>query len=164
MKETVEIISVLWEGPFEISDFSKFNCTDEKAFDLYQVYGTHPIYGRSVLLYIGSTKRENQRIKDHYDSWMKYEFDSMQVFKGKIVSIPDETNETEKELVEKILVYYSAPAYNSNSIFDLDSIIKENQRLIVLNFGKAGQLPTEVSSLWYSTYDHLLEHNIINIK
>jgi len=91
MKKTVEIISVLWEGPIEIIDFFKFNSTDEKSFDLYQIYGTHPIYGRSVLLYIGSTKRENQRIKEHYESWMKYEFDSMQVFKGKVICIPGES-------------------------------------------------------------------------
>ena len=45
------IIHVQWDGPFTLDQLSEMN--NEYDYGVYQVYGSHPIYGSDVLLYIG---------------------------------------------------------------------------------------------------------------
>ncbi len=43
-----------WEGPFTTDELEDLN--DPRIdYGLYQVYGTHPLYGEEVLLYLGAT-------------------------------------------------------------------------------------------------------------
>jgi hypothetical protein len=120
---------------------------------VYQIYGTHPIYGRNVLLYIGKTNDDFvNRISSHNDVWIKYEYDEVTIYTGTVVDENDEKIDEEKEKTlidraEQLLLYYCAPAYNSNGIQKLE--ISEDIRL--LNFGKIGSLPTEMSTLWYNS-------------
>jgi len=118
---------------------------------VYQIYGTHPIYGRNVLLYIGKTNDTFiSRISAHDDLWIKYEYDEVTIYTGTVVDEYGdgiEREEDEKILIdsaELLLLYYCAPAYNSNSLQKLG--VDEDIRL--LNYGKIGSLPTEVSTLW----------------
>ncbi len=55
-------IDIWWEGPFDQDEIID-NDIDKNFYDntadkigLYQIYGTHPLYGNDVLLYIGRTK------------------------------------------------------------------------------------------------------------
>jgi hypothetical protein len=50
-------------------------------------------------------------------------------------------------IAEKLLIYYCVPSYNTNEKTDIANI--ENS--IVLNFGRIGSLPTEVSTIWYKS-------------
>lgn len=152
MATVVELnkIEIVWSGPHHIKleEFENFESKD----GLYQIYGTHPIYGRNVLLYIGITlNKVNERIRNHFNSWIKYEFDDVLVYKGEVVSkeIVDDQKLKEKyiRIAEKLLIYYCVPSYNTNEKTDIANI--ENS--IVLNFGRIGSLPTEVSTIWYKS-------------
>ena len=62
MPETV--IHIQWEGPLSVNDAQELNDPDSD-FDLYQVYGQHPVYGTGTLIYIGKAQNQTfgQRIK-----------------------------------------------------------------------------------------------------
>jgi hypothetical protein len=144
------VIHLLWSGPHKVDSF-KTNSTIDNNKGVYQIYGTHPIYGRNVLLYIGKTNDNFiNRISAHDDVWIKYEYDEVTIYTGTVVDEYGEgveSEEDEKTLIdraEQLLLYYCAPAYNSNGIQKLK--ITEDRRL--LNYGKIGSLPTEVSTLW----------------
>lgn len=51
------IIHIEWDGPFKLDQLSELNNTDID-FGIYQIYGSHPIYGADVLLYIGKADRQ----------------------------------------------------------------------------------------------------------
>jgi len=51
------IIHINWDGPYTLEDLPDLR--DENIdYGVYQIYGGHPVYGSSVLLYIG--KAESQ--------------------------------------------------------------------------------------------------------
>ena len=148
MAKTIEL---LWE----IVPSNK----EEKYVDLtgkgiYQIYGTHPIYGRNVLLYIGMTITDlNMRLKQHKNSWIKYEYDPVAIYVGKIAAnsqFPtlDESDDIEK--AESLFIYYCAPAYNSNSLSGIKSDLR-GEGIVVRNYGKIGSLPIELSTAWYDS-------------
>src|SRR5437016_4609359 len=47
------IIHIDWDGPQSFEAVSNLNGSTDRG--VYQIYGAHPLYGSSVLLYIGST-------------------------------------------------------------------------------------------------------------
>ena len=138
--------TIKWDGPFNVN-----KVLSEENIGLYQIYGTHSIYGRNVLLYIGMTdKSYKSRFAEHYNSWIKYDYDEVQVYLGNVI---DEAN---LELttftlmkIEKLLIYFCAPAYNSQNIFDYRK--KDVSDLMIMNIGKIASLPAVVSSEWYDS-------------
>lgn len=155
-KIEINLIEIVWSGPHQIKleEFKSFESND----GLYQIYGTHPIYGRNVLLYIGITlNKVDERIWNHFNNWIKYEFDDVIVYKGEVKSkeiIDDEKLKGKYiGIAEKLLIYYCAPSYNTNEKTDIAKV----ESSIVMNFGKIGSLPTEVSTLWYHSkaWDHI---------
>ncbi|TQP76852.1 hypothetical protein FLL89_19800, partial [Vibrio cholerae] len=44
-------IHIQWDGPFSLEQIKLMNTRTD--YGLYQVYGTHTVYGSNVLLYIG---------------------------------------------------------------------------------------------------------------
>lgn len=124
---------------------------------IYQIYGTHPIYGRDVLLYIGlSTKDLDQRLEVHHRNWIKYEYDPVKVYYGTVVESSGNNDYTKKEIIaraEALLIYYCAPAYNSNLISAIEKkyLKEEEENIVVRNYGRIGSLPTEVSTAWYKS-------------
>src|ERR1035438_3521697 len=48
------IIHIEWEGPYSLNQLDTLKDL-HKDRGLYQIYGHHPVYGSSVLLYIGQT-------------------------------------------------------------------------------------------------------------
>ena len=52
-----EIYIVHWDGPYSIEQIKEIKDT---GYVLYQIYGSHHLYGRDVLLYIGESYREKK--------------------------------------------------------------------------------------------------------
>ncbi|MFH2094801.1 MAG: hypothetical protein ABIJ16_03795 [Bacteroidota bacterium] len=148
MKSKANIIEITWDGPFSLSEIIN-NDVECQGMGLYQIYGLHPIYGQNSLLYIGYTiDSYTQSIPKHNDGWIKFHFDEVKIYLGRIENEEDSEEAVKKKIVEaqRLLVYYCAPAYNAYS----DSIYKgEDTGTIVLNFGKISCLPIEVSTFWY---------------
>lgn len=148
MENNSKIINVLWKGPFSIDDVIK-NKSENDDFGLYQIYGTHPIYGRNVLLYIGKTQDSfSKRFKSHNNLWIKYEYDIVQIYLGEIKNHDKDflINEDLTE-AENLLLYYCAPAYNSYSITDY----RNTKEIVLRNFGKICSIPPELSSSMYNS-------------
>lgn len=144
-----QIINLLWSGPEKInSDNFKEAFKDKKG--IYQIYGTHPIYGRNVLLYIGRTNVSfKTRLEKHDLDWIIYEYDEVQIYTGEIVNDEGVPQDDPESIInaESLLIYFSAPAYNSQGLIEL----KKGEDVILLNFGKIGSIPCEVSTFWYNS-------------
>lgn len=147
MKEvTCKLIEIIWKGPYNLTEARK-NYQDS---GLYQIYGTHPVYGRDSLLYLGKTKNSfGERINSHLEEWIKYEYDDVKIYHGIIETKIDSDLDITTTIAEKLLIYYCAPGYNSNEIADLK--INRQENIVLLNYGKIGSLPPEVSNLWYNS-------------
>lgn len=139
-------IELLWKPEKE---FLKDNKGSNSLSGLYQIYGTHPIYGRNVLLYIGmSTSSLVERVKKHRSDWIKFEYDEVSVYFGTLFKASGPHENDWIQLAEALLIYYCAPAYNSNLLTDIPKQY-QLKNLTVRNYGQIGSLPTEVSTLWY---------------
>ena len=60
-------IHIDWVGSHTLEEVKQLTNTDD--YGVYQIYGSHPIYGSNVLLYIG--KAERQVLSQSYSySWL----------------------------------------------------------------------------------------------
>ncbi len=165
---TTEIIEILWRGPFNITDLKKdtynntdykenlFNKSDFPDYGLYQIYGTHPVFGPNSLLYIGKTDSFTGRLNAHNLNWVKYEYDDVKVYLGAI-GVPNCETVTWSEydriqsIAEKLLVFMCQPPYNGYLKASFDPPKIENHSLAIYNFGKKALLPTELSTYYHSS-------------
>jgi hypothetical protein len=142
------IYDIYWEGPYS---WEEKNNHFKKQHVLYQLYGAHHLYGRDILLYIGSTEKGIQRLKEH-EWWVNYEYDSIRVRLGSLGRFTtwDKWNKIENykkadmkivHKIESLLIFAHQPAYNQ--------VNKENANkakgIRIFNSGKFGQLFPEVS-------------------
>ena len=154
---TEEIFEVYWEGPFDPTDVEKLDDTDDKNFVLYSVYGSHPLYGKNVLLYIGKTTRGVKKRLAEHDYWMdEGRFGDSQIYLaslGKFISW-DASEEIERftqpdddliQRVESLLIYAHQPVYNKKS---RESAVRCDG-LRLFNTGNFGHLQPEISALYH---------------
>jgi len=152
MRDT--IYDVFWEGPFE---WDKRHPHLKDHHVLYAIEGTHPIYGRDVLLYIGRTDAGIGNRLSNHEEWVEYEPDLIKV---RVASVGEFINweEWEKEgdypkadpdiveQIEALLIYAHQPAYNTRGKSGLAPKIG----IRIFNTGKSGLLLPELSYLYYS--------------
>lgn len=163
-------IYVDWSGPYTYEDIIENNTekinnkkfsVKPTDFGLYQIYGSHPIYGDNVLIYIGKTEKEfMKRLKGR--SVIEYNQDTynIQIYLGKIyyddtfkhVNISDDISRA-----ESLLIHYHAPARNSSNI-NLFKFADEDYR--VINLGSFRSLSKEISTTAF-TNEHKM-YMIIN--
>lgn len=145
-----DIIEINWDGPYSINEINKF--IDKSDFGIYQIYGTHIIYGNS-LLYIGKAS-ENEfgvRIMSHI-SWIEKEPLEVEIYLGRIGCNEYNYNEAVKkwsELIQKaerLLIFAISPAYNSSGLN-----ISFDSNYTVRNFGKRNKLPYEISTSYFNS-------------
>lgn len=144
--KNIEVIEILWDGPFSVDEALK----QDKGLDygLYQIYGTHTIFGANSLLYIGKAQDQKfaNRLSQH-QSWMTNEMDDLKIYLGRIgstVRLPDTKWSEYIDCAERLLIYYCSPPYNSSNLNNYGN----HRNKLVLNFGKRNRLPFEVSTLY----------------
>jgi hypothetical protein len=145
-----DLYEVFWDGPYDCDEDNA--CAKDKAKVLYQIYGSHHLYGRDVLLYIGRTERTPfKRILEH-EEWIQDEYDKMTVRYGSIREFGGWKNKkpylVEASFVKKVealLIYANQPAYNSRNKTDAE--IAKGIR--IFNSGKLGHLLPEVSYKYF---------------
>ncbi|MBA1420974.1 MAG: hypothetical protein FAF03_09030 [Epsilonproteobacteria bacterium] len=162
-------INIWWEGPFaqeEIIDNSidksKYDNTAEKI-GLYQVYGSHPLYGNDVLLYIGRTKGKSgfkSRLKNRWVIEYGNDANNVKIYLGTIYSdrmtiIPQEENR-QIDLAEVLLINALKPAYNSSNIQSVGTQYIE-KKYLVKNMNNYRNLYPILSS------EYFLEDDILNV-
>ncbi len=153
MKSNDRIVVVHWEGPYPWADCRTIH---EPGHVLYALHGSHHLYGRDVLLYIGrSDAGVGDRLQDH-EQWVADEYDLMTV---RLASIGDFTSWSDSALgeryaqaepglvagVEALLIHAHQPAYNTMNKASLERA----RDLRIMNTGRLGHLLPEVSYLYH---------------
>ena len=166
-----EEIKVLWEGPFSIEEITedkidtKYDVT-ARSKGLYQVYGSHPLYGDGVLVYIGRTKDSFQsRLNSRWVIENGSDAENVQIYLGTIFSDSKkiEAKNIDKmiEKSEVLLINAMKPAYNSSNIQSVqDKLLK--QKFIIHNEGNYRNLyPVLDSKYFWETYKNFAVINAI---
>ena len=140
---------VHWVGPYEWQKGIE-KCGDQHV--LYQLYGYHPLYGKDVLLYLGSSCTDIKgRLKQHEQDWVREEWEELRIRLGSIREFSAWKAQDSKpwiigdrslvEEIEALLIYANQPAYNDRN--KSDAQCAENIR--VFNTGRMGTILPEVS-------------------
>jgi hypothetical protein len=147
------IVHVWWEGPVSIGALERARDAT-RDFGVYQVYGSHPIYGPDTLLYIGQARDQTFAVRILQEKWWWREREFCQgevrFFLGRLYgpTVPDGTEwENQISRVERLLIYAHKPSYNSSCILELGGDAESTLGdLHVLNWGCFGRLLPEIST------------------
>ncbi len=153
-------INIEWEGPFQIKDIKRFNT--ENDFGLYQIYGSHPVYGSNILLYIGKASIQAFGTSIFQEGWGHHNNEyGLEVHLGRVLAdkaLPKSQQQDQIELVFRLLVYAHSPAYNATHINNVHED-EHLQKVHVLNWKSHRDLLPEISgSRWASGFGIDLEH------
>ena len=140
-------IHIDWTSGISLEESYLPNSSED--YGIYQIYGSHPVYGKNTLLYIGRAKNQTfgARLKQHEKFWYNQDSDEVIVYTGRIGS-----NEPELaikkwddmiDLAEKLLIFTHQPACNSSNINTANAIPIETH---VMNWGNRGLLMPEASA------------------
>ena len=150
-------INIYWEGPFSYEKTLEEFKDKDKDYGVYQLYGTHQVYGFNILLYIGMACDQTFSVRlSQHSHW----FDEQALpiatkvrigrLEGKTPSRQIWSDEIRK--AEKLLILAHCPSLNSSGL--KVPIYKRHEEfgIHVLNWGKCGLLLPEVSGLRFSSY------------
>ncbi len=166
----MEEIDIWWEGPFNQEEIID-NKIDKNEYDntadkigLYQIYGTHPLYGNDVLLYIGRTKDKEGFLKRLKNRWVienGNDAENVTIYLGTIyssnITISKEEENRQIDLAEVLLIFALKPAYNSSNIQSIGKQYLEKKYLIK-NMNNYRNLYPILSS------EYFLQDSILNIQ
>ena len=147
-------IHIDWVSGISLED--SYSLLYPHDYGIYQVYGTHPVYGKNVLLYIGKARDQKigERLKQHEKFYYNQDSDQIQVYTGRIGSNnPKEDYDQWGSLIdiaEKLLIFTHQPAYNSSNINSAKDIPINAH---IMNWGNRGMLLPEVSAFRYFATD-----------
>lgn len=154
------IYEVYWQGPYSEDDIAKDledleDGDKSENYVLYQIYSSHPLYGKNSLLYIGKTNRSAKvRLSEH--EWLssdkygeaKIYIASLGEFKSwdqsNNITFFEKAGDDIVSKIESILIYSHQPAYNSMN----KKTAKNATNIRVFNTGEHGALRPEISSLY----------------
>lgn len=152
-ERNVYVIEIEWDGPFSIDALNSLN--GESDFGVYQVYGTHVVFGSDALLYIGKAEEQyfSRRMAQH-TGWFGNEPSQLTLYVGRLGSetgaIGDGVWKEEINRAERVLIHSCSPPYNTQHLNTYGSDVKS---LVVLNRGKRHRLPAIVSTLYQESID-----------
>ena len=155
----LKIIHIQWEGPLSKDEAAKLSTPRDRG--LYQIYGSHPVYGLSTLLYIGKTMDAFGTRNDGHEKAMlnlEHGQGTPSMYVGRLYgasSLDNPSLDAEVDIAESLLIKAHKPSWNAARIKWLRP---ENEEAIgdclVLNWGDFGILLPEVSSRrWLDKYN-----------
>ncbi len=146
-------IHIQWDGPYNL-DRVKSLRDDFTDYGVYSVYGTHPVYGSNVLLYIGMANQQTFGVRLAQETGWQFNQDAarLEVHVGRLYGYEGTpSNEQWAEqirLAEKLLILAHWPAANSSG---LNVQLKQDvYDLHIFNWGNHRNLLPEVSGARYS--------------
>jgi len=153
MEVAPKLITIKWDGPFILDHIAQFSRNQD--YGLYQIYGTHNVFGPGSLLYLGKAEEQSfsDRIPSHIE-WIEWESASTEIYLGRLCGTEPMTKERDAEwcsdidVAERLLIYFSSPPYNSKNIQSYGDIKGDIKNVIVINYKKRNRLPIEVSTYY----------------
>ncbi|MFK5921473.1 MAG: hypothetical protein QM496_04795 [Verrucomicrobiota bacterium] len=158
----MRLIHISWDGPHTLSDLKTLR-NEDKDYGLYAIYGSHPMYGPDVLLYLGKASEQTLGVRIGQESWLDHEDHSnIKIYVGRLCGPRKCSDDEWSGLIldaERLMIYAHTPAYNSQNVA---SIPYKNLRDIhVLNWGSYRRLIPEVSGArWSDIHDELDAKNV----
>lgn len=148
-------IKVEWKGPFDLQAVTEKKNDGGASpnyegidYGLYQIYGTHILFGPDKLLYVGKTVENtfSDRFKEHKE-WLLNERD-IKIYLGRIYDSQRHSKKDnwrlwkeDVEIAEKIIIYKYSPPYNSSNISEQPSLRYRVVR--IAHDGRKGELMQE---------------------
>ncbi|WP_294966380.1 hypothetical protein [Sulfurimonas sp.] len=172
-------IRLEWDGPYNLDDIGyvkgKYTYDEEKFIDelnqenrdygIYQAYGSHPVYGNNVLLYIGKAAQQTFAKRLSQEGW-EYNQDAknIQFYVGRLFIIDNEeqpNNEIWNDMIDKaerMLIHAHEPARNSSNILNITKNtdkLKEFETIRIFNYDSYKSLIPEISGeLWVKEFNN----------
>jgi hypothetical protein len=159
-----EEINIFWEGPFSKDDIlndeinsKRYDNTADKI-GIYQIYGTHPLYGRDKLLYIGRTRDKKgfkNRLRNRWVIENGQDNENIKIYLGTIFSATECIEGKEYDFIEKaevLLIYALKPAFNSSNI---QSAGKISEDYIIYNYNNYRDIYPILSSKYFRQEEDL---------
>jgi hypothetical protein len=162
--EQERIIHIDWEGPIQLE--AAKTRKDPTDYGVYQIYGGHPVYGSSALLYIGCAVKQPFGVRLQQEETWDYNRDAqrVEVYLGRLSgsATPDgEEWDNDIGLAERLLIYAHRPPFNAQT--NLAAREPELQDVHVLNWLCHRDLLPEVSGArWTSRFDVWEEYHAFN--
>ena len=151
------VIHIEWDGPHRLDAVRSL--TGSADYGVYQVYGGHPVYGNTSLLYIGLAAAQHfgERIPQESQWLDNRDAGRVEVYVGRIAGskTPDDmTWDRQIRLAERLLIYAHSPPMNTQK--NLGKLETELRLVRVLNWARHRDLLPEVSGArWTSRYDDI---------
>ncbi len=161
------IIHIEWTGPIPLAEVKSLN-NEDKDFGIYQIYGGHPIYGASTLLYIGLAAEQTfgRRISQE-EQWL-YNRDAgrAEVYIGRLSDsrTPDAMEwDRQIRMAERLLIYAHMPPMNTQK--NLATLEEDLKSVHVLNWANYRDLLPEVSGKrWTSRLHEIPGYHAYSMK
>ena len=148
-------IHIEWDGPHRLDGVASL--VGPTYFGVYQIYGGHPVYGNSALLYIGLAAMQHfgHRIPQEQQWLYNRDAGRVEVYVGRLSGseTPDDlTWDKHIRLAERLLIYAHSPPMNTQK--SLAKLEPDLRFVRVLNWAKYRDLLPEVSGgRWTSRED-----------
>jgi hypothetical protein len=154
----VPIIDVYWEGPYTLEDIKSKQKREE--YCLYQIYGSHPVYGTNSLLYIGKTEKQYIETRLNQHKWIENQASECEIYIASCKKFEGWANRNDQgaykfyndkiitiDIIESLLIYAHQPSYNSQSL-KTTSFAGNPFRLF--NSNRRASIMPEISSQFYA--------------
>ncbi|MCF6293032.1 MAG: hypothetical protein L3J04_06525 [Robiginitomaculum sp.] len=156
-------IHLEWYGPYLLSGLSEVG-NEEYDYGVYQVYGTHPVYGSNVLLYIGKASQQTFGVRIQQEGWKgNQDEENIQIYVGRFSGKKkpsDKKWDQEITLAEQLLIHAHKPALNSQHIKSIRNPKLDDVH--VLNWYSYRDLMPEVSGMRWKPKDEIDDHGYYN--
>lgn len=167
----IKVFHLLWEK-FNWQELDLEKLKEKKHKGVYQIYGTHHVYGKDSLLYIGQTKEQTfgQRLNpdQHWDFNVNHFTEISDIYIGMLLDRDDADRKKYNFIIDDIeylLINSHCPAFNSTNLKGLKEHKPKNE-FIIINWGNYGQMLPEISTLKFSSkyWDNELYQDILLYK
>jgi len=151
------IIHIDWSGPHTIEDVALLNGPTD--FGVYQIYGTHHVYGSDVLLYIGLAAKQTFATRLTQHGWCSGTPDPKRVsyYVGRLFGYETPDDETwcrHIDFAERLLIHAHSPAKNTQK--ELGGLEPDLWNVQVVNWRCYRDLLPEVTGArWTGRFDDL---------
>lgn len=146
-------IHIDWDGPYNYDEAVKLK-DHNIDYGVYQIYGTHPLYGSNILLYIGQANSQTFGVRLSQEAWRSSDADpsDLKVYVGRLAGYGATPSNDEWAsqitIAERMLIFAHWPAGNSSGLnVYLDEKYHDTH---ILNWGCHRDLLPEVSGARYS--------------
>jgi hypothetical protein len=151
-QEAVMHIHIDWDGPYTLAATKKL--TGPTDFGVYQIYGGHPVYGSSALLYIGRAELQKFATRISQEEEWQYNRDAqrIEVYVGRLSRSQTLDGDTWNKYIrwaERLLISAHSPPYNQQ--LSLGELEPQLRSVHILNWGCHRDLLPEVSGARWTT-------------